>query len=281
MSNILNTNKYMVPYFKNMDLASLLSKINGKIEILMTNFDDDFQKNYLKNMCSKHNAVTKKDIECLKKNYKLCYYYETLDFENIEFTIQGYDAIRKDIHRIIDSGFTYIMLSNPYIIELICNEYSNDIKIIVSSQLEFNSERAKIFFEVINDTSCIESIVISQKHLSVEKFKRMKNCFKGLNLISEIDRFSSEIQMVHEQYYNTIYGYYNENAVKYLKELTLKITEDNNKYGIKDVSKIIFDNESIIKFGSPCSTYELLEHNITSFESGNIENIKCCDLLMW
>lgn len=92
------------------------------------------------------NALDRERVTKLERQgYELCYVYDVLDLENFEFTIEGYKAIRKDLDSIIKLGFSQIMLSNSYLIELVLNEYANKIDVIISSQLEINSERGRVF----------------------------------------------------------------------------------------------------------------------------------------
>lgn len=120
----------LLPYNSDKDYLYSIPKNS----ILQTRFKNDFQSDcLLYKECIKQ-AIKERKAEYLNSQFRLCYIYDMFNFENKEFTITGYTAINNDIKKIISCGFKYIMVSNPYIIELICNEYANDINIIVSSQ---------------------------------------------------------------------------------------------------------------------------------------------------
>jgi len=228
-----------------------------KNSIIYGRFKNDFQSNCFLYKLAKHNSISKKDIKFLKKlGFKLCYSYEMLDFENREFTINGYKKIKSDIERVIFSGFDYICVSNPYVIEMICNEYRKKINLVISANLEINSPRGKLFFEVLNDTSSISHLIVSQNHLNLFRLKKIKEVFKGVNVVLEIDRLASDNQIIHEHYYNVLYGYYQRGVKKYLK----KFVRENLEYfktpkdliyletGINyKVGEIIADSKLVLK----------------------------------
>lgn len=148
---------FFLPYLKlnKFSVGNYYKKL-PKNSIIFGRFKNDFQSNCFLYKLGKLNSISGKDIKFLKQQgFKLCYSYEVFDFENREFTINGYKKIRSDVDRIISSGFDYICVSNPYIIEIICNEYKKKINLVVSANLEINSPRGKLFFDLLNDTSSI------------------------------------------------------------------------------------------------------------------------------
>jgi hypothetical protein len=210
--------KLMLPFLKGVNyenLASPNSMIYGR-------FSNDYQRDCLVFNVAIKNSMTVDDVSYLRSlGFKVCYVYDMLDLENREFTKSGFLSINEDIKNAIKSGFTHILLSNAYLIELTANEYKDQIQIVVSQQLECNSSRFRIFFDVLNDISSISHIIISQNRLTRRRLKELITTFREVQLIVEIDRWASDIQMVHEHYYNFLYGYHNIYAIDELRKFTL------------------------------------------------------------
>ncbi|UTR16385.1 hypothetical protein MM221_07515 [Salipaludibacillus sp. LMS25] len=246
--------------------------------ILFSRFENDFQKDCLLFTESKKNCIYLDELEILiNKGLKFCYVYDMFHFENREFTIEGYKTIRNDIDKIIKSGFSYILVSNPFIIEIICNEYRGKINLVISSQLEINNERGKLFFEVLNDSSPITHLIVSQNHLTKSRLKKIINTFPNLEIILEIDRFSSDNQIVHEYYYNILYGYYNDFAIDILNEFII-----NNKKYIKSPEQIFYNYTNLgYKIGELNADPGIVLKNVSNFETMEIRNIDIIDLQLW
>ncbi len=238
---------YLLPYIEEEQYIVNLPKNC----ILYNRYKNDFQENCLIYKNSHQNNFNASNIHILKKKgFKLCYTYEMFDFENKEFTIEGYKSIISDIQQVVEDGFDYIMVSNPFIIEILCNEFSDLIKIIISSNLEINNVRGKLFFDVLNNISSISYIVLSQNQLTIEKIQEIKNKFDThIDFIVEIDRFASNIQVIHEHYYNIIYGYYSIEAIKYISNFLITHMEYIKK------------NEELF-YSLPYLSYKIGEMNI-------------------
>ncbi len=267
-------NLLFLPFIKSKDYINNIPKNT----IVYGRKDTDFQKDCFLFTTAIDNAFDEKDINTLKnKGINAAYVYDMFDFENKEFTIQGYNSIRKDINEIIEMGFAYIIASNPYIIEILCNEYKEaGIKLIISSQLEINSIRGKLFFDVLNDISIISHIIVSQNHMSKFHLNEILKQYTDIDIIIEIDRFASDNQIVHEHYYNWIYGYYNEYVVNYLKTFV-----ENNKTYAKKANELFYNNQELCyKLGEINAEPELVLNNVQALNE-NINDIKIVDYYLW
>lgn len=268
---------FFLPYLKlNKFSTKNYYKKLPKNSIIFGRFENDFQSSCFLYKVGKVNSISGKDIKFLKhQGFKLCYSYEMFDFENREFTIRGYRKIRFDIDTIISSGFDYICVSNPYIIEIICNEYGRKINLVVSANLEINSPRGKLFFEVINDTSSLSHLIVSQNHLNSFKLREIIRSFKGVNIVLEIDRLASNNQIVHEHYYNVLYGYYNKGVKKYLRNFI----NGNLRY-LKTPSELIYTEPGLsYKIGEIIVNSSLILKNLNAFLTKRFEDIVLIDLI--
>ncbi len=266
--------KYLLPYKNN---TGYLNKI-PKNSILFSRSFNDFQKDCLIFKQSNNQLLSIDKIPSIKEaGFKLCYVYDMFDFENREFSIQGFKIINKDIKQIIDIGYDYILVSNPFVIEILTNEYKNDINVIVSANLEINSERGKLFFDVLNDITSISHIIISHNHLNKSKMKSICNIFPtSINFILEIDRFVSNNQIIHEHYYNVLYGYYNVESISYLKHFITK----NIAYS-KSSLDMYYGSKFIYKFGELSINCDTILDNINYFENNEINKINIIDKLIF
>jgi hypothetical protein len=240
--------------------------------------DGDFQKDCFLFKNSTTNSFNKKYVLSLKnKGIRTAYVYDMFDFENKEFTVQGYQNIRKDIDNIVEMGFKFIIVSNPYIIELLCNEYrTTGINVVISSLLEINSTRGKIFFDVLNDTSIISHIILSQNHMSEKHLNAILKQYPNIKIVLEIDRFASDNQIVHENYYNWIYGYYNEYVLKYLNEYI-----ERNKAYTKKANELFYSNENLCyKLGEINASANIVLNNLYALKE-DINNMKIVDYYLW
>jgi hypothetical protein len=268
--------KLMLPFLKGLNYqnkAYLNSMVYGR-------FCDDFQKECLLFHVASRNFMIPEDVQELRdRGFDVCYVYDMLDLENREFTEAGFLSIDRDIKNIIRSGFTHILLANAYLIELVCNEYGNQIQVVLSQQLEFNSARAKIFFEVINDTACISHLVISQNHLTYSRLKELQSIFKGIQLVVEPDRWASDIQMIQEHYYNMVYGYYNEYVVDELRKFTSK---KEILQHIKSPDELHIDHPNLMyKIGEINMPLVLYENNLKAVLERDFSKIRIIDLYLW
>lgn len=264
---------YFLPYYKDKDYLNSLPQNT----ILCTRFKHDFQSDCLLFKVCENNTVNETEASYLNSEFAGCYIYDMFNFENREFTLEGYDAIVGDIDKIIDCGFKYILVSNPYIIELLSNEYSDKIKIVISSQLEINSAQSKIFFEVLNNTANISHIILSQNYKYDQELKNIMDNFKEYNLVIEADRICSNNQIVHESYYNMLYGYYNEHTVKHI----LQFIKDNMAY-FKQPTELVPSKYILsYKIGTLNTPKETVVHNLRNIIENKISNINIIDYNLW
>jgi hypothetical protein len=242
---------------------------------------DDFQSSCLLFQAARHNAMTAEVIDNLRASgMSVCYAYDMQDLENREFTIWGYQQIRKDIDWAISAGFSHIMLSNAYLIELVCNEYHGRINVIVSPLLECNSARASVFFEVLNDTSAITHIVATQNRMDDAGWESLKAAFPNQTLVIEADRWTSDLQMVHEHYYNVAYGYWSPEAQAELKRF---VRDDRFRSQIKQPSELLRRDESDVtwKVGEMNAPPDLVRRNLEAIWSGRLANVDLVDPYLW
>lgn len=268
--------KLMLPFLKGVkyeNLASPNSMVYGR-------FSNDFQKDCLLFNVAVKNSMTADDVAYLRTlGFKVCYVYDMLDLENREFTESGFLSINEDIRNAIESGFTHILLSNAYLIELTANEYKDEIQIVLSQQLECNSSRFHVFFEVLNDISSITHVVISQNRLTRARLNELVTLFKKIQLIVEVDRWASDIQMVHEHYYNILYGYYNVYAIDQLRKLS---NDKGILQHVKSAADLLHNNQNLMyKIGEINVPAGLYEHNLQAILSKNFNDILIVDLNFW
>ncbi len=245
--------------------------------IFFTRFEHDFQENCFLFHETRKCAISQEEAGNLSNKYPLCYLYDMFHFENREFTVEGYEEINSDIQNMIDCGFKYILVSNPYIIELLCNEYRDDIRVIVSSQLEINSAHSKIFFDVLNNTSNISNIIVSQNHLHKKEFEEMRHVFDGIELMVELDHLISDNQIVFEYLNNMVYGYYNNSVKCYLK----KFIEDNLKYFRNQDLIEQYDENISYKLGELGLDRGILRKNLECLFHNELDNIHVIDYDLW
>lgn len=267
----------MLPYLREMNYGNEVC--SDKIMIYGRS-NGDFQLNCLLFKFATNNTMKDRDVARLRRlGFDVCYVYDMLDFENREFTIKGFVAINADIKRAIEAGYTHILVANAYLIELLCNEYVDQIKVIISSLLEFNSSRARTFMDVLNDSSAISHIVVSQNHLTIDKWIEMKKVFHDVQLVLEPDRWSSNIQMIHEHYYNIVYGYHKKSALKALKNF---VNQKRVYAHVKQPLELILEwPHNVYKLGEINVSPELLRHNLKALTAGDIRNIKIIDFYLW
>lgn len=245
--------------------------------ILYTRFKDDFQSKCFLFKSSEEKSITESEMMDFKDKYNFCYVYDMFNMENKEFTVEGYKSINQDIKKAINMGFKYIMVSNPYIIELLCNEYKGDINVVISSQLEFNSLQSKIFLDVLNDTSCISHIILSQNHLNYTEVSSIIASMPDIKMVIELDRAASDNQIVHEFYYNILYGYYHENISEHLQKFL-----NENKTKFKTPKDMFYDcNNLNYKIGEINLKKEDIIYNLQKIKDKKIEEIKVIDFNLW
>ena len=241
---------------------------------------EDFATNCLLYCSAKSNAMNAADVRCLRSNgFRVCYSYNVLDFENREFTELGYGAICDDIQRAIDWGYTHIQLANPYVIELATNEYASQVSVILSSQLEFNSGRARVFLDVLNNSSSVTQLIVSQNQLTKDRYSEIGHSFPGVQLVVEVDRWVSDVQVIHERYYNILYGYDTEHARAELRRVT---TDPALRRALRPVSQFLFEQPGVLyKVGEINTSAELILANIEALRRGNYSLLKNVDLDIW
>lgn len=206
----------MLPYLRDLPLTSIAVEDT----LIYGRPADDFLAECLLFRAAAHNSMVAVDVQRLRHaGFSVCYSYEMLDLGNREFTEQGYQAIVTDLRRASNWGYSHVQLCNPYLIDLVANEFQNELKIVVSSQLEFNSGRARVFLDVMNNPSSITHVVISQKRLTPASFSEMQQAFAGIQLVVELDRWLSDVQIVHERFYNILYGHDSSSARRELRRL--------------------------------------------------------------
>lgn len=264
---------YFLPYYNDRDYLNCLPENT----ILCTRFKKDFQSGCFLYKESENQTIDETIASEINSEYECCYIYDMSNFENKEFTVEGYDEINSDLSKIIEAGFKYILVSNPYIIELLSNEYCNSIKIVISSQLEINSVQSKMFFEVLNNTSNISHIVLSQNYKYDKEIKKIVADFKNYNLVLEPDRLCSKNQIIHEAYYNIIYGYYND----YTKEYLSKFIEENKCYFKKSDELVPSNWDFSYKLGTINTDKKLVVHNLRNLLENKISNINIIDYYLW
>jgi len=214
-----------------------------------------------------------------KAGADVCYVYDMIDLENREFTREGFRAVNADLTRAISQGFTHILLSNAYLIELVCNEYAKDLKIVGSSLLECNSERFKVFFDALNDDRAVSHVVVSQNQMTPKKLKGLKKAFSDKKLVIEADRWTSDIQMVHEHYYNMAYGYSSDDAVEELERFA---ADADVLQHVKTPEQVWQDDPNFVyKFGEVNVSYEVWRKNVQKALAGQSEQIEIIDHALW
>lgn len=258
-----------------MDESFMGSESEGRI--FLTRFEHDFQKDCFLFHEARDCAISPEEARSISGRYQLCYAYDMFHFENREFTVEGYKEICTDIQTMIDTGFKYILVSNPYIIELLCNEYSEDLRVIVSSQLEINHAHSKIFFDVLNNTKNISYVVVSQNHLHKQEFEEMRRTFGSIELMVELDRLISDNQIVHEQFNNMLYGYYNDSVKCHIK----KYIEENRRYFRKQDLVDQFDENISYKLGELGVDKKIPEKNLEHLLHNELEDIQVIDYDLW
>ncbi|MDD3183319.1 MAG: hypothetical protein PHD48_11035 [Alphaproteobacteria bacterium] len=268
--------KFMMPFFPEEKYDWFPSEklmVFGRVE-------GDYQSNCALFGHSNTRNMTAPDVTRLRKvGADVCYVYDMIDLENREFTREGFQAINADLARAVSSGFTHILLANAYLIELVCNEYAKDLKIVGSGLLECNSARFKAFFDVMNDDSPVSHVIISQNHMTQERFQDLKNAFPNKELVIEVDRWTSDIQMVHEHYYNMVYGYFGEEAIAELKRFTL---EAFIKQHIKKPEQLWMDDSSLVyKFGEINVSHRMWMENVKAGLAGTPDKIEIIDSALW
>ncbi len=267
--------RLMIPFSRRLDYCSLDARL-----IVYGRLEQDYQSDCLLFRASARAAMTGDDVARLRRlGAEVCYVYDVLDFENREFTPEGFAAINSDIGRAVGLGFTHIMVSNAYLVELLTNEYRNLIKVIISPLLECNSARSHVFFEVLNDASSISHLVVSQNHLTLERFEGMKRVFDGVQLIVEADRWSSDIQMIHEHYYNVLYGRYQLGAVAELVRLTR--SERIRRHLAPCKHFLRSRGDVTYKIGELNAPAELVRANLDALLRGDFDAMRMVDLELW
>lgn len=241
---------------------------------------NDFQSNCTLFNHPRTRHMTENDVFRLRKTgANVCYVYDMLDLENREFTREGFNAVNADLGRAVSAGFTHVLLSNAYLIELACNEYAKDLKVVASSLLECNSARFRTFFDVLNDNSSVSHVVVSQNHMTSERFQGLKKAFSDKALVIEVDRWTSDIQMIHEHYYNMAYGYSSEDAIKALKRFS---TDENMKKHIKPLEHLwLFDTNLTYKFGEINVPHHVWRQNVTAGLTKKLQNVTIIDFALW
>ena len=266
----------MVPFLRGLPE----SELEAGRTVIFGRPKSDFVASCLLFQSSGSNSITADDVQRFRSSgFRVCYSYETLDLENREFTEDGYRAICEDLHRAIEWGFTHIQLSNPYVIELVTNEFGPRLSVILSSQLEFNSARARVFLDVLNNPSHITHLVVSQNQLTQERFSEMRLAFAGIQLVVEVDRWLSDVQIIHERYYNTLYGHDSIYGRLELKRLT---SLPAMRQALSPVQRFLFDSpELVYKVGEINSSLSLVLANIGALQHQHFELLRNADLEMW
>ncbi|MDD4617468.1 MAG: hypothetical protein PHW76_10275 [Alphaproteobacteria bacterium] len=268
--------KFMMPFFaeENYDWFPFEKLIVfGRVK-------NDYQSNCALFGHPNTRSMTAVDVSRLREaGAEVCYVYDTIDFENREFTKEGFKAINADLLRAISDGFTHVLLANAYLIELVCNEYAKDLKMIGSSLLECNSARFKAFFDVMNDDRPVTHVVIPQNHMTPGKFQGLKEAFPDKELIIEVDRWTSDIQMVHEHYYNMAYGYFSKDAIT---ELDRFAKDGAIKQHIKTSEQLWLDDSDLVyKFGEVNVSHRLWKQNVEEGLAGCPRKIEIIDSALW
>lgn len=274
--NEMKTAEIMFPFFR----SAPWEELQHRVSMVYGRPRHDYQRDCLVFKCAEHETMDQQDVALLRANgFDVCYVYDMLDLENREFTEDGFLAICSDIERAIAWGYSHIMVSNGYLIELVLNEYGHKIKTVISSLLECNSDRAKVFFDVLNDVSSVSHIVLSQNHLTPARLTQTIRIFGGIQLTVEVDRWCSDLQMIHEHYYNVLYGYYNADALRELRRLTRRADIVGH---IKSPVEMIWPERHLnYKVGDLNSSYTRCRSNLNSLLDQKYSEIRIVDLDMW
>lgn len=244
-------------------------------------FGDDFASDCLLYQAGSITTLTEDHIEALRSTgTSVCYAYDRLDFDNREFTRSGYRAVYSDMRRASSMGFTHVLLANPYLIEMVSNEFGDCLKIIISSQLDFNSARAHILLEALNHAESVTHVVVSQCQLEQGHFADMARAFKGLQLIVEVDRWLSDTRIVNDRYYNVIYGLASDAANTEARRLTLDSSLRNL---LRPVKPFLLDQslELVYKVGEINAPATIVTANARAVLTGSFSEIAIVDLHCW
>jgi hypothetical protein len=225
------------------------------------------------------NAMCQEDVEDVRRRGRMaCYVYDVLDLENVEFTPSGLSWIRKDLKQAITWGFTHIMLANPYIIELVTNEFARDIQVVISPQLEFDSERAAVFLEGLNNPVGISHVIVPTNRLTGLRLRELERAFSAQTIIVELDRWSSNVQLVNDRYFNVLHGSYHAEALGELQRLTS--SADLLKM-LRRPDPLFLSGTRLIKVGEIVSPPSLVTANLEAARNRRYDSVTVVDLHLW
>lgn len=266
----------MLPFLRDMPLSG----IRADRALIFGRPSEDFLGNCLLFRTAERNSMNQADVQRLRSaTFRVCYSYEMLDLENREFTEGGYQAICRDIRRAVEWGYTHIQLSNPYIIELVTNEFAGQIQVVISSLLDFDSGRARVFLDVLNDPTPVTHVVISQPRLTRDRFREMQEAFTGLHLVVEVDRWLSDVQIIHDRYYNVLYGYDSEYARLELRRLA---TLPAIRQALRPVRAFLFEVSGVLyKVGEINTNVPRVLANIEALQRRQYDLLRNVDLETW
>lgn len=266
----------ILPYLPSFEYSDIpeCRMVYGRLEAV------DYQDKCLLFVSSRENCMKKENVFSLRESgFDVCYSYDMFDFENKEFTLDGYREICADIERAVNIGFTHILLANPYTIELVCNEFGGQIKVMISSQLEINSDRGRVFFDVLNDISAVTHLVVSQNQLNRLRLSEIFHVFPDVHIVIEPDRWASDNQIIHEHYYNILYGYHNKPACSALSRL---VRDPGTVRFVKPTTELFYDMPGLMyKLGELNIIPELLRQNIAAVREKHPQRASVIDFAMW
>jgi hypothetical protein len=111
------------------------------------------------------------------------------------------------------------------------------------------------------------------------KLVQTREAFPDKHLVVECDRWTSDIQMVHEHYYNLLYGYYNEQAVGEIRKFVTR--PDISRY-VKRVHDLLpFEPWLALKLGEIGMSESLYRTNLRAVLGGRQQEMKIVDFEYW
>lgn len=118
--------------------------------------------------------------------------------------------------------------------------------------------------------------------MNKDKIKSIYKIFPNINLIIELDRWASDNQLIHEHYYNIVYGldspYARKEIQKYVNRLDIQSylkTREEMFYNQKDIPNLSY------KLGEINIPSALLSKNLSSFLNHKYSDLKIIDLYLW
>lgn len=250
---------------------------NNDIKYIYGHFKDDFLSLFYKyNKKIKKSIFTEDSIKVYKENnIKPVYIYDVFDLQNFEYNKETYNTIRKDLDKIVNKGINNILLSNPFLIDLVSIHYRDRLKVIVSNLLDIHSFESMIFFETIENPESINCIELSQYMMTCEKLETIMSAYPQFKYILISDGLLTNNHIINSHYSDLLYGYNAENLDEYIVNL-LKEIEEKKIYRDTLYPEVINEN-LFLKVGNTFSTIELILNNIESLNTKSFQTLQISD----